>query len=395
MKHKSIARKVTAALSALTLLFCCAVPAYAFKGERRDDIYSGKLQFEPGTVQKQHEVTKPTKLLNEDGTVKEPGWARTNLFEYNREDIAASPYQIKEWDYYQVSNEKYLCQFTIANIGVGAGAFIKVHDMQNKKVILDSGIGMLGTTHILQMPRSSATPSTITHKFGNWNLTAAYDGHTRHITAQGLTVKPSLEKFKIDLTLEEKPNLESITMAIPYKDSKHFFLTNKIDSMPTSGYVQIGNDTINFSKKNTFGFLDWGRGVWDHDTNWVWSNGSGYLPDGSILGWELTWGIGDTSNATETCLFYNGKANKLGRVTMEYDPKNLTKPWKFHEENGRFEMTFTPFYDNYSDLDILELLGTNGHQVHGYWSGTVTLDDGTVIPVNHMYAFCEQVNNKW
>lgn len=80
---------------------------------------------------------------------------------------------------------------------------------------------------------------------------------------------------------------------------------------------------------------------------------------------------------------------------MEYDPKDLTKPWKFHEENGRFEMTFTPFYDNYSDLDILELLGTNGHQVHGYWSGTVTLDDGTVIPVNHMYAFCEQVNNKW
>ena len=71
------------------------------------------------------------------------------------------------------------------------------------------------------------------------------------------------------------------------------------------------------------------------------------------------------------------------------------KPWTFHEENGRFEMTFTPFYDNHSDLNILELAGTDGHQVHGMFDGTVTLDDGTVIPVHNFYAFCEQVNNRW
>lgn len=396
MKNTAFRRTISM-LIALTFVLSCASSAFAFNiGTRRDDIFSGKNQFGEGIVQEQHEVTSPTNLLNEDGTVKEPGWARTNLFTYNRESIAASPYRIKEWDYYQVSDGRYLIQFTVANIGLGDGGFITIKDMKNGgNILLDTGVAMLNTPHILQMPRSSAEPSVVARKFANWNLTINYDGKTRHITAKGTTLKPTLAPFEIDLTLTEPEDLESITMAIPYQNSKHFFLTNKIDSMPVNGYIRVGDTEVQFTPDRTFGILDWGRGVWDHDTNWIWSNGSGYLPDGSVLGWELTWGIGDPRHATETALFYNGKAHKLGRVTIDYDPNDLMKPWTFHEENGRFEMTFTPFYDNHSDLNILELAGTDGHQVHGMFDGIVTLDDGTVIPVHNFYAFCEQVNNRW
>ncbi len=389
-------RRALAGFLAAGILATAATPTFAFNvGERRYDVYGGQYQMAEAD-QKQTEITKQTNLLNKDGTVAAPGWARTNLFTYNREEIAASPYQIKEWDYYQVSDGQYLVKITLANISLGAGGFVTVIDMTTGETLLDTGVARLLTTNRCEMPRSSATPSTVTQKLANFDLTIAYDGSTRRLTAKGPAVGVLGEPFTMDLSLQEMPDHESITIAIPYKNEPdHFFLTNKVDSMPATGTIKIGDKTLNFTPDKSFGILDWGRGVWDHDTNWVWSNGSGYLPNGDILGWELTWGIGDTNNATETALFYNGKAHKLGRVTCDFDENDLMKPWTFHEENNRFEMVFTPTYDLHSDTNVLELVGTDGHQVHGKWNGTVTLDDGTVIEVKDMYAFCEQVNNRW
>ena len=74
MKNTAFRRTISM-LIALTFVLSCASSAFAFNiGTRRDDIFSGKNQFGEGIVQEQHEVTSPTNLLNEDGTVKEPGW---------------------------------------------------------------------------------------------------------------------------------------------------------------------------------------------------------------------------------------------------------------------------------------------------------------------------------
>ena len=53
-----------------------------------------------------------------------------------------------------------------------------------------------------------------------------------------------------------------------------------------------------------------------------------------------------------------------------------------------------PFFDHHSDLNIL-VMRMHSHQVHGLWSGTVTLDDGSVLEIKDMYAFCEYVENRW
>ena len=48
----------------------------------------------------QHEVTDVQKLLDKQGYVVTPGWARRPVWQYNRENIAAPSFRIKEWDYY-------------------------------------------------------------------------------------------------------------------------------------------------------------------------------------------------------------------------------------------------------------------------------------------------------
>ena len=177
-------------------------------------------------------------------------------------------------------------------------------------------------------------------------------------------------------------------------------MTTKQNCMPCEGTVLANGEKWTFSKDNSFCILDWGRVCTPYSLVWYWGNGSGWLEDEAgkqhLFGFEITWGIGDESNATETCIFYNGKAHKIGAVDVESFPKpdQYMKPWKFVSEDGRFNLTMTPFYDHHSDLNVY-VMRMHSHQVHGLWNGTVALDDGKVLEIKDFYAFCEDVENRW
>ena len=46
-----------------------------------------------------HEVTRRQDLLKEDGSLREPGWSRQLVQRYDRSQIKAPRFRIKEWDY--------------------------------------------------------------------------------------------------------------------------------------------------------------------------------------------------------------------------------------------------------------------------------------------------------
>ena len=64
-----------------------------------------------------HEVTKEQPLLDGSGRIAEPGWARRQVWTYDRSMIKASALRIKEWDYYLVMNEDYGAAFTLSDNG--------------------------------------------------------------------------------------------------------------------------------------------------------------------------------------------------------------------------------------------------------------------------------------
>lgn len=57
-----------------------------------------------------------------------------------------------------------------------------------------------------------------------------------------------------------------------------------------------------FSPETDFGGLDWGRGVWTYDNIWYWGSGSGEV-DGHRFGFNIGYGFGDTSAASENVIF--------------------------------------------------------------------------------------------
>lgn len=188
-----------------------------------------------------------------------------------------------------------------------------------------------------------------------------------------------------------------MVICTPFEKPGHFYYNQKINCMRASGSVQIGKETYLFQPTDSFGVLDWGRGVWTYHNTWYWGSASG-LVDGVDFGFNIGYGFGDTSAASENMLFYRGKAHKLSRVTfcipMKDGKEDYLKPWTFTSDDGRFEMDFVPILDRASDTNAL-LIRSNQHQVFGRFTGVAVLDDGTRLPVKDLLGFAEKVENKW
>jgi hypothetical protein len=341
----------------------------------------------------QKEYTEDTPMFDENGNLLAAGWARHDVFDYNR-NLVKDKKRRKEWDFYQLSNGRFMVQLSFANIQLGGYISAVLVDLQLGKVINTKMSVFLGGGDKYVLPPKGDVVNNVKGKLGR----AHFEFDTK-ATRRSLYFK--MDEVELNFTMDMFPDHENITTLIPFagKPDK-YFMTIKQNCMPCEGTYRIGADIYDFSKDDTFCVLDWGRVNAPYSMVWYWGNGSTYVTDEKgkkhILGFEITWGIGDESNATETCIFYDGKAHKFGAVDVETFPKpdKYMEPWHFVSEDGRFDMTMTPFYDHHADTNAL-VMRMNSHQVHGLWNGTMTLDDGTKIEVKDMYAFCEYVENRW
>ena len=351
--------------------------------------------YDPKTegLSPQIEITEPTPLLDKDGTLAVEGWARRDLFEYDRK-FARPRWRLKEWDFYQISNGKLMVQLNFFNITVASAATAALIDLTTGKRIETAQI-TLGTRRRYHLPSVSDRPN-----FFRYDRRGVYVEFDTCATFRKLLFggKAKGKPFKMKFRMYYPEDHENITIVTPFEDKPtRFFLTTKQNCMPCEGKVTWGEQEFEFSREDTFAVLDWGRGVWPHRNEWYWGNGATRLENGKLFGFEMTSKIGSPHPAaTETCLFYDGKAHKIAEVDVDAFPgdSGWMQPWHFTSRDGRLDLTMTPFFDNHTGAMVFGL-GMKTHQVHGLFNGYAVLDDGTRVEVKDMYAFCEYVRNGW
>lgn len=341
----------------------------------------------------QNEIKTRQPLLDDNGNLANPGWCRHNLFDYNIEKSNVSIMRLKEWDFYQISNGELMVQINLFNISLATCATFGFVDLKSGKKFDAMSVELI-TPHKNRLNKNGDCANRISYKKGKTSIEFDVTDNAHILKFEGFS-----NGKKITAYFEGKrlPEHQSITIATPFDKSGHFFYTNKINCLQASGIVTYGTEKYEFSDDNSFMVLDWGRGIWPYSNMWYWANGSSFV-DGKIFGFELTWGFGNTSSATETALFYDGICHKISDVYLEQDPEvndGWMNNWHFISTDGRLDLTMTPFFDNYSNLMPLNVFGMKTHQVHGLWNGTVILDNGDVLEIKNMYAFCEKVYNKW
>ena len=342
----------------------------------------------------QHEIREAIPLLDSEGNLTQPGYAKRLLPIYDRSKVKGGFARLKEWDYYYIGNDRFGVALTIADnsyMGLDSISFLSFGDAPWQITKSPMRIFPMGKTNL---PATSA--EGITEIVGKgYEIHFVVRNRQRVLTAHMDDFKDG-KAINIQITLGCEPE-ESIVICTPFDKPGHFYYNQKINCMRASGEVSIGDERYLFDPSDSFGVLDWGRGGWTYHNTWYWGSASG-LVDGVDFGFNIGYGFGDTSAASENMLFYQGKAHKLSQVTFQIPMKNgkedYLKPWKFTSDDGRFEMAFTPVLDRAACTDF-KVLKSDQHQVFGRFTGTAVLDDGKRLEIRELMGFAEKVENKW
>ena len=186
-----------------------------------------------------------------------------------------------------------------------------------------------------------------------------------------------------------------MVIATPFKKKKHFYYNQKINCLKANGYFKFGEEIFDLGK--CYGDLDCGRGVWTYKNTWYWSSLNSTLK-GKPFGWNLGYGFGDTSNASENMVFYGDKVFKLDDVRFDIpltaDGKDdFMAPWTFRSLGGDIRIDFQPIYNRHANTNAL-IIRSNQNQVFGLFKGYFLLD-GQEVYFEDLPGFAEKVYNKW
>jgi len=340
----------------------------------------------------QHEIVEASPLLGRDGTLVQTGWARQPLLDANLEATAttrfglAQRFRIKRWDYYGVTSPEGFFSVTIADLGYAGMAFVYTVDFEKRThheetITIPFGRGVI-------LSRNSDRGDT---RYAGKHAQIGFrvDGNDRIVTVHwddfgGVPLDA-------DLRFTVPPGHESTVVVIPI-EGKRFYYNRKINAMPVEGTIRVGATTTRVDPATSLGNLDWGRGVWEYHSFWVWASASGFLADGRAAGLNLGFGFGDTSAATENTLLVDGRIHKLGEVMFDYSSADFMRPWTMRCD--RVDLVFTPFLERVAKTNLL-VIRSEVHQMFGRYTGTVIDDDGNTIPINGIVGWAEEHHAKW
>ena len=336
----------------------------------------------------------PGKLLDREGNLADVGWSRFPVLDCNLEDChfyklpTFQGLRIKVWDYYAITTPTHFFSFTISNVGYLGMIFAYVIDFasgeyKEQTISLPLGGG-------ITLPRSSTSGKT-TYEKGDLKMEFAALPGSRKIFVRWPGFGGSA--LNAEFTLAQPADHESMTIVIPIR-GKRFYYNHKLNCLPASGWVDYAGKHYELTTTTALGNLDWGRGVWEYDSHWVWASASGFLTNKQRIGLNLGYGFGDTSAASENAIILDGKVHKLGKVDFTFDPKDYKKPWKMVSPDIRLDLVFTPFFERVAKTNAV-VLKSEVHQMFGRYNGWIVSDEGKKIEVKDLIGWAEEHYAKW
>ncbi len=323
-------------------------------------------------------------VLNEKG-YPNPGWASHGILKYDRKAIKAPFYRIKEWDWYQVNTDRIVLQFTYGHASYAGQVGVTLFDIATGEKIYTKDVILALPFGSLKLPESADTDSVLLFDKKDLYLRIETAGRTRRIVCRN-------SAFEADVAMT-RLNDHALVINVPFDESPtHFYYNHKINCMQASGYARCSGREFAFSGDNAWGLLDWGRGVWPFHNEWYWSNATGRL-GGTLFGFNLGRGFGNTTNASENIVFYGDALHKIGPIDITLGA-NYNDPWRLCDRAGRLDLVLTPAYDRYTEIKLL-WVDNHCHQMFGTFTGTVVLDDGTKLEVKDITGFAEHAVNNW
>lgn len=336
-----------------------------------------------------HLIESCGELLDDRGHLVEAGYALSPVFKYDASKIRAPFHRIKEWDYYLVTTDDFAVAFTVSDQRYMCLNTIGVIDLKTGRADTLSELKPFSRGRKFASPGESHANGCSSKK-----LCIEYSDEDGGVRIKASAPNFFGEEFSCDILLTDFPR-DNMVIATPFHNPKYFYYNQKINCITASGSVKLGARTVELSGAQAC--YDCGRGAWTLKNVWYWATCSTTV-NGEKFGFNLGYGFGDTSAASENMLFYKGEAHKLDDVVIDI-PKGkngkhdyLAREWGYKDDKNRLNLIFEPVALRYDRLGAI-VPRTIQNQTFGYFSGECTLDDGTVIKLDRALGACEVFDN--
>ncbi len=332
-----------------------------------------------------HEVKQKRNALKPDGSLAERGYATRMNFIYNKECVKGFPFKLKEWNFYQFQNGDYVVQMTLGHLTyIGQVCVNLINIRTGEKQSISAVIPFAK----FELDKNPEEPSVNEYKDEKMHIRYEVTATKRVLTFKGQSEE--YKNVEVQLVAENDVNNDKLVIATPFEKPTQFYLNYKENYYKTEGFVAF--DDIRADFNGATGVFDWGRGVWPYTHEWYWGTLTGWIGD-SEFGFNIGWGFGDLSHATENIFFYKKKGYKLGKLIHEWDNNNIMKPQHIHDPENKLDMTFTPFFNHETENKFV-VIDTHCDQIYGTFAGTIQTEEG-LVEFDGLVGFIEHAVNRW
>ena len=332
----------------------------------------------------EREITSPVELCLPNGRLNPAavGWSRTQL--HNTDRIGHGAYgwgRNKRWEYWAITTPTHILALTVSSLDYASVHEVWVFDRATQTPHGHSAVSPLSG--------SLSLPGTL----GEGPVRASTGDILIEIaeTTDGTILRATCGNVSFDVIAERPKVHEVLGVVVPWSH-RLFQYTVKDVARPARGTVTIDGVETVVPSGESWAVLDHGRGRWPYSMRWNWGAASGVCK-GRTVGVQIGGKWTDGTGSTENSLYIDGRIHKISEeLEWEYDETHYMAPWRIHGES--VDLTFTPFYDKVSSMNLLILSGDT-HQCFGHYSGWMLDDSGQRVRVDGLLGFAEAVRNRW
>lgn len=177
------------------------------------------------------------------------------------------------------------------------------------------------------------------------------------------------------------------TVCLPLGLNRAMYSTKAL--MPMSGFLKIGDETVDFSGPDSMGVLDDHKGYYPYRLRYDWVIGFGLDAKGRRVGFNLTDNdVKEPERNNENCMWVGGRTFSLPPVRVTR-PRGVYEPWVIQDTEGLVDLTFQPETKFDIRLNLL-VLRTDYSGPFGSFKGFVRSGDGEKIEAATVYGIGER-----
>ena len=338
------------------------------------------------------ELAGPVKLCDEDGELNPEavGWSRRPFHICN---LSGHYPRKKKWNFWIVLNKDIAFSLTVANIDYTGLGNVNLLDFRTKEVISDNVV-LVPKGAGLDMPERADEDVKLVKK----NMKIGFLQEKNGVRLRVECPKGQNGPLKADIFLEKPPEHETLNVVIPWDRKDNFHFTSKQNTLAATGTVLHGGREYVFQPEDSFGVLDFGRGMWPKNFVWNWASFN-HRQDGDLIGINMGGKWTDNTGYNENGVCLNGKLYKIHEdLVFDYDTSNFMKPWHIKTDVSEdLDLELTPVYDRTGGADSVETGGnaqSGTHVCFGFFNGKVPAGDRPVN-IRNAWGWAEQVVGNW